>query len=206
MSDLVTGSAAAAVRFDEAHRRRPDPWSVTTRWYEIRKRAVTLAALPDERYGRALELGCSIGVLAAELAGRCDELLAVDLSAEAVARAEVRLAALGNVTVRQHDVATGLPEGPFELVVVSEMAYYLDPAVLERTVADVGRALAPGGTVLACHWLVDEPDFAQRAVAVHAALDAGLGRSRIVHHEEADFVLDAWSDDPRSVAERTGLR
>ena len=206
MSDLRTGSAAAVLRFDEAHRRRSDPWSVTTRWYEIRKRAVTLAALPDERYRRALELGCSIGVLAAELAGRCDELLAVDLSGEAVARAEARLADVGSVTVRRHDVADGVPEGPFDLVVVSEMAYYLDPAVLEAAVCGIADALAPGGTVLACHWLVDEPDFAQRAVAVHAALDAGLGRARVVHHEEADFVLDVWSDDPRSVAERTGLR
>ncbi|RIJ44083.1 SAM-dependent methyltransferase, partial [Clavibacter lycopersici] len=90
----VTDAAAeptAAERFDAAYARAEDPWRVTTRWYERRKRLATLAALPDERYGRALEIGCSIGVTTAGLAERVDELLAVDVAPTAVERARARL-------------------------------------------------------------------------------------------------------------------
>ena len=50
--------------FDEAPVRllfeaSDDPWSFKSRWYEARKRALTLAALPKLRYGRAYEPGCA---------------------------------------------------------------------------------------------------------------------------------------------------
>jgi hypothetical protein len=44
-----------------------DPWD-TGSWYERRKRALMLAALPQERYGTALEPGCGTGELTVELA------------------------------------------------------------------------------------------------------------------------------------------
>ena len=50
----------------------PDPWGFETSEYERRKYDLTLAALPRRRYARALEPGCSIGVLTADLARRCD--------------------------------------------------------------------------------------------------------------------------------------
>ena len=68
---------------DRVHRDRDDPWDVDG-WYERRKRAITLASLPREHYGRALEVGCSVGALAVDLAGRCDALVAVDSSAAAL--------------------------------------------------------------------------------------------------------------------------
>ena len=61
-----------------------DPWGFRTRWYEERKRAVTLAALDRPRYRRGFEPGCSVGVLTAGLAERCDALLASDVDPTAV--------------------------------------------------------------------------------------------------------------------------
>ena len=63
-----TTPAADPARFDDTHARRDDPWGVTTRWYERRKRSLVLGSLPDERYGAVLEIGCSIGVVTSELA------------------------------------------------------------------------------------------------------------------------------------------
>jgi len=201
--------AADPARFDDTHARRDDPWGVTTRWYERRKRSLVLGSLPDERYGAVLEIGCSIGVVTSELADRADRVLALDVSPVAVERARARLADRRHVRVEQADASDGLPEGRWDLVVIGEVGYYLEPEALTALLSSVASALAPGGSIVACHWRHDEGDFAQSGDAVHAALAAEAHRSgltRVVQHVEADFLLDVVSRDGRSVAERTGLR
>ena len=49
--------------FDRLYRGGTDPYGLRTRWYEMRKRAIVLAALPRARYARAFEPACGIGVL-----------------------------------------------------------------------------------------------------------------------------------------------
>ncbi len=63
--------------FDDLYAHDPDPWQFETSAYEAAKYDATLDALPIERFASALEVGCSIGVLTARLAPRCDELLAI---------------------------------------------------------------------------------------------------------------------------------
>ena len=191
--------------FDAMYAVSDDPWGFTDRWYEARKRAVTLAALPAERYGSVLEIGCSIGVLTEQLAGRSDALHAVDLSAAAVASARERLAGAPHVRIDQADVAAGLPEGRFDLVVLSEVGYYFSADALAELIGRVRSSLADGGTVLACHWRHPVDDYVQGGDGVHSAIAEHLGLRRLVRHEEDDFVLEVFSDDNRSVAERTGL-
>ena len=191
--------------FDAMYARSADPWGFTDRWYEARKRAVTLAALPEERYGSVLEIGCSIGVLTEQLAARSDALLAVDVSEAAVASARERLAGDPHVRIEQADAAGGLPEGRYDLVVLSEVGYYFEPDALVALIGRVRAALADGGTVLACHWRHPVHDYVQGGDGVHAALAEHLGLHRLVRHEERDFVLEVFSDDERSVAARTGL-
>jgi len=200
-----------APSFDATHARRDDPWGVTTRWYERRKRALVLASLPDERLGRVLEIGCSIGVVTEQLALRADSVLAVDVSSVAVERARERLAAQPHVRVEVADVSAGLPQRDHELdlVVLGEVGYYLSPEALGALLVDVDRVLAPGGSLVACHWRHGADDFAQGGHEVHEALAAWArdsGLTRVVGHVEEDFLLDVFSRDPRSVASRTGLR
>ncbi|MDX1541958.1 MAG: SAM-dependent methyltransferase, partial [Geminicoccaceae bacterium] len=66
--------------FDEKYAADPDPWAFATSAYEAAKYQATLDALPRARYGSALELGCSIGVLTERLAARCTSLLALDVA------------------------------------------------------------------------------------------------------------------------------
>ena len=202
----TAASPSAAERFDAAYARDEDPWRVTTRWYERRKRLATLAALPDERYGRALEIGCSIGVTSAGLAERVDELLAVDVAPTAVERARARLADAPHVRVEVRDVGADWPAGAFDLVVMSEVGYYLDDAALDRVLAALPGALGATGTLVACHWRHPEGDFRRSGDEVHARLAGVPGLTRILRHEEDDFLLEVLSADPRSVAARTGLR
>jgi protein-L-isoaspartate O-methyltransferase len=69
-----------------------DPWGFGTRWYEQRKYALTVAALPDRRYHRAFEPGCSVGVLTSVLATRCEGILATDVVEAVLQTARRRLA------------------------------------------------------------------------------------------------------------------
>lgn len=199
-------TSTAAARFDAAYARDEDPWRVQTRWYERRKRLATLAALPDERFGRALEIGCSIGVTTAGLAERVDDLLAVDVAPTAVERARARLADAPHVRLEVRDVGADWPEGAFDLVVMSEVGYYLDDAAFDRVVAALPGALGATGTLVACHWRHPEGDFRRSGDEVHARLAAVPGLHVLTRHEEDDFLLEVLSADPRSVATRTGLR
>jgi len=137
---------------DDLHRSEPDPWGVDERWYEQRKRDLTLAMLPRSSFVRGLEVGCSTGALARALAGRCEDLLAVDSSPAAVERARDRLSDLEHVRVELQQVPHEWPPGDLDLVVVSEMAYFLSPRELRGLVDRVRQSLTPDGVVVLCHW------------------------------------------------------
>ncbi|WP_186813413.1 PIG-L family deacetylase [Cellulomonas xylanilytica] len=191
--------------FDATYGRHDDPWGYTDRWYEERKRALTLAALPDPRYGHVLEIGCGIGVLTAELAQRADRLLAVDVSVAAVERARTRVSALPQVRVEVADVADAVPVGSFDLVVLSEVGYYLDRATLSRVLGDLRARLAPGGTLLACHWRHPVEAYPLSGDDVHRVLRRTTDLTLLAEHREKDLLLEVYGDDARSVAQRTGL-
>lgn len=158
---------------DELHRAQADPWGVDGRWYERRKRDLTLAMLPRRTFARALEVGCSTGALAERLAERCDELLAVDSSPAAVAAAQVRLAGLDHVRVELMEVPREWTSGQLDLVVVSEMAYFLSPAELHGLVHRVRDSLAPDGVVVLCHWRHRIDGWVPDAAAVRDAFTGG---------------------------------
>jgi LmbE family N-acetylglucosaminyl deacetylase/SAM-dependent methyltransferase len=205
--DSVEPSGAPLSRgyFEKLYERRDDPWSFETRWYEKRKRAVTMAALPEDKFGTALELGCSIGLLTEALADRCGELLAVDISAAAVKRARKRLEGKAGVTIKRRDVASEFPRGRYDLVVLSEVGYYLDEHSLDDLIDHITSGLVAGGTLIACHWRHAVEDYPLSGDTVHAAIRSRSGLASIVQHVEADFILEIFSADSRSVAERTGL-
>jgi trans-aconitate methyltransferase len=183
-----------------------DPWGFRSRWYEQRKRDVTLAALTRPRYRRAFEPGCSIGVLTAALADRCDEVVAADVDPRAVATARGFLAPRGNVRVDRLSLPQEWPDGVFDLVVISEVAYYLGPPELERLLDCAVGSLSPRGTLLACHWRHPVPDYPATGDEVHHRLLARPDLYQAVCHLEEDFRLDLLTLGPApSPARRDGL-
>jgi LmbE family N-acetylglucosaminyl deacetylase len=199
---FVTSDSLRAGYFEAIHERKADPWGFESRWYEQRKRDITIASLPDERYATALEIGCSIGVLTDQLAGRVDDLRAVDVSAAAVERARARLG--DRARIERADVLVAFPEGSFDLIVLSEVGYYFGRDGLAHVLDSVEAGLAPDGVLLACHWRHPVEDYPLTGDEVHEVLrDREL--TLTVEHFERDFVLGVFRRDPRSVAERTGL-
>jgi 2-polyprenyl-3-methyl-5-hydroxy-6-metoxy-1,4-benzoquinol methylase len=193
--------------FEDVYGASDDPWHFETSAYEAAKYARTLAALPRDHYGRGLEVGCSIGVLTERLAGRVDHLLSVDVNDKALGRARARLSAgpVGaHVTFARHRLPDDLAQlgGPFDLVVLSEVLYYLSPDDLERALDGLLERLTPGGTVLLVHWTPQVHDYPQTGDAVHAAVLRRVGAGlRHVHAERHGDDREGYRLD---VLERTG--
>ena len=205
MSAAPLDLSAGVDRFDAMFAASDDPWQFRSRWYEQRKRALTLAMLPSLRYRRAFEPGCANGELSAALAERCDELIVWDLSERAAALARQRVGAYPHVSVARGAVPDDWPSGRFDLVVVSEMAYYLPLAAQQALARRVADSLEPGGALLACHWRRPLEDGSTQGEPLHAILQGASGLVSLAHYGDADMVLDVWSNDPHSVAEREGL-
>jgi SAM-dependent methyltransferase len=199
-------SAALQDYFEDLYTRSPDPYGTHDRWYEQRKRDLVLASLPRARFAHCYEPGCGAGALTLRLAERCDAVLAADFCEQALQSARARTQALPQVRLARHQLPQDWPvDERFDLIVLSELSYFLPLAAIEQVARDCMASLAPDGVVLACDWL---PAFAERACpteAAHAALSA-TGLHTLLTHAEADFRLQVWARDARSVAQREGIR
>lgn len=192
--------------FEQLFEGSDDPWAFKQRWYEQRKRALTLAALPRRSYAAIFEPGCANGELSAALATRCERFLCCDTSSTAAGLARQRLKEFEHVQVIEARLPAEWPEGTFDLIVFSELGYYLDPLDLDQWIDRALASLAPDGQLLACHWRQPIEGCPQTADQVHQRLQKRLRMPRLFAHREEDFLLDLWSRDPMSVAEKEGLR
>jgi SAM-dependent methyltransferase len=184
--------------FDTLYERDADPWRFRTSAYERAKYDATLAALPRPRYRRALEVGCSIGVLSGDLSEPCDALLAVDAAEKALAAARAACADKPNVRfARLRAPDEWPPEGEtFDLILLSEMVYYLDRTDVSRLADRVGASLAPGGDCLLVHWTGDT-DYPLSGDAASAAFIAAASPFAVVHQAGADRALPPRPAPPR---------
>ena len=130
-----------------------DPWRFATSAYERDKYAATLAALPRPHYASGLDVGCSIGVFTHQLCPRCDTLVGLDVVPSVLDAARARCADCPNARFQLAAVPGAWPEGRFDLIVISEVAYYLDRPDLARLVARVEGALLPDADIVLVHWL-----------------------------------------------------
>jgi SAM-dependent methyltransferase len=191
MNERSTVSQSA---FEAKYRQSGDPWNFAGSRYERDRYEITLRSLLRTHYRRAFEPACSIGELTAALAGRCDEVQAIDIAPSAVARAQKRCANLPGVTISCADLATGCPEGRFDLIVFSELGYYFTEDQLTRIGRSLGASLEVGGELIAVHWLGSSEDHLLHGNQVHVILDQALMRSCawIKGARYPGFRLDTW--------------
>ena len=194
--------------FDEFYENGDDPWGFESRWYEVRKRALTIAVLPRPIFSSALEIGCSIGVLTADLAGRCARLVATDIAEQPLSVARRRLIDEAHVELIQADIPSEWLWGAdvFDLIVLSEVGYYWNALDLAHTLELMDHALTADGVIVACHWRHPVDGYPLRGDDVHAALRAHPSFTVLSSICEEDFLLDVFVRPPaRSVARETGL-
>ncbi|MEO7268476.1 MAG: class I SAM-dependent methyltransferase, partial [Knoellia sp.] len=178
--------------FDAMFADGEDPWSSES-WYERRKRALALATLGRERYERVLDIGCSTGALTAALGERADAVVGIDVSSRALAVAG-RHGRRGISWVQGvAPEVLGDVEGTFDLVVLSEVGYFLKPFDLWLTLAAALERLEPGGELLVVHWRHPTKNIPSDGPAVHGQVRAVCGRWATSSHTEADFLVDSYA-------------
>ncbi len=193
---MTQPAASPLVHFEALYAASDDPWQVRASWYERRKRELLLASLDRDRYGKVFEPGCGNGEMSASLARRCDALLACDGAASAVAAAVKRVGQVAGCEIRieQRSLPAGWPRGEnFDLIVISELAYYFDAADVNTMAEAVQSTLTDGGLVILCD---SRHHFADRVTStedVHAAFDKLPQLRRRLRHLEDDFLLEAWT-------------
>ncbi len=180
--------------FEDQYRSDPDPWGFDSRWYEQRKYDLTLAALPDARYRRALEPGCANGALTERLASRCDQLVACELIDHVAASARRRLCDWSNVHVETAAFPDWQPDGTGDLVVWSEVAYYLTPEGFEQAVDQLDCWLEPGGVLVAVHY-TGNTNYPLGGNETHERIDDIDFLSHHSHLIDPMFRLDVWRRD-----------
>jgi SAM-dependent methyltransferase len=169
-----------------------DPWDQTDRWSDLRKFDLTVAILPEPRYGRAFEPGCGTGLLTERLAPRCDALVAADRHPHAVSVAGRRCAELANVEFGVARLPGEWPSGTFDLIVLSEVLYYLGDDDLDDAVARTAASLVPGGDLVAAHFRFPLIEHARRGDEIHERLGAQSAWRRVARYIEDRFVLEAF--------------
>lgn len=189
--------------FDSMYEASADPWQLQDRWYEQRKFAITMALLPQPRYRHAFEPGCSVGVLTEQLAGRCDHVTATDVATAALEAARARLPSDG-VTLLRRSLDEPWPATDFDLIVLSEVGYYLQAAALREMLDREVPRLTNPATIVAAHWRHSVADYPMTGDQTNGVIAATPGLHRIGGYRDMDVAIEIFDTaTSESVATRT---
>lgn len=183
--------------FDAKFAGNDDPWRTFDDADEALKRGAILHGMGPGPWGRVLEIAAGNGSNSAAIAPRALRLDATEATASGTALvAKAIRTRAGRARAIRLAVPARFPRERYDIVVVAEVLYYLDPRAMRRTARDVARALGPGGTLVLAHHRIDFPDFAQHAAAIHRRFLKASGRHwgvRIVRRTAHWVVLSCRS-------------
>ncbi len=177
--------------FESMYRNRPDPWGFDTSSYERRKFDLTLAVLTRPRYRSAFEPGCSNGALTIRLAERADRLTSCDIVESVVDRARERVRHLDHVRVLSASFPEFWPDDESDLVVWSEIAYYLAESSLASALRRLDEKLSSDGELVVVNYTGDT-NYPRTADDVDAQIESHGFLTRHTSLRDRSFRLDVW--------------
>lgn len=141
--------------FERLFQDNPDPWDFESSPYERQKLSRVLECLPAAPISFAVELGCAIGVSTLALAQHCGRILAIDASENALAIAGRRCERQAHVSFLKAFLPSDYPAAEAsgcDLVLISELLYFLTPQDIRSLAAVVMESLQSNGHILIVNW------------------------------------------------------
>ncbi|RNL55751.1 bifunctional PIG-L family deacetylase/class I SAM-dependent methyltransferase [Pedobacter jejuensis] len=177
--------------FDTLYSGNDDPWNFEKSEYEQKKYQNSIAAIPNKTYNNALEIGCSIGVFTTMLSQFCNNLLAMDISSTALAMAKKRLVDNIKVEFRLGAIPNDFPDKMFDLIVMSEVGYYLVKEDLLSTRTKIYNQLNDNGILLLVHWTHFVVDYPISGDDVHECFKE-LPLKHLSNFRNEDYRIDVF--------------
>jgi SAM-dependent methyltransferase len=199
------GNCAA---FEAAYTESADPWASASPRYRYQKLKFDrlIALLPEQRFADALDLGCGLGLLSQKLAKRAERVLGIDIATAAIKQARQRGAAFSNLEFEAGDIMN-LPlslDGKFDLVVVTDVLYYLSPldeVVLKSVARRIADLLSLGGTcLLADHFFFSADPVSRVSRKIHRAFSDCPRFAVLSEHRRAFFLATLLSNRSQLVS------
>ncbi len=122
----------------------------------------------------------------------CGELLGIDVSERALYRARARLRGVAGVTLARATFPEQMPSGRWDLIVCSEVLYYLDPPAFVLALERLRAGLADGATVLAVHWRGATETYPLRGDEVHDRLAEQFAAWHVLDDRRPKYRLDLF--------------
>ncbi|MEH6487944.1 class I SAM-dependent methyltransferase [Hyphomonas oceanitis] len=154
--------------FERRFQSDPDPWQTFSSVYELKKRQYLGHAIGNRTYGRCLEVAAGNGSNTCLIAGKALRLVATEGTPTGVRLMESLTGHLENTSVRQQDLAEPMPCRRYDLIVVSEVLYYLTAPVLRNVARGIDRTLVPNGRLILAHHHERFPDAVHSGQDIHA--------------------------------------
>jgi len=107
--------------------RKGDIWDIETSEFARQVHDRVMALLEGRRYGHVLEIACGGGMFTRRLSTLADSIVALDIAPAAIERARAQGPAAGRIDFRVANIMRFNPraEGPWDLIVMNEMIYFL---------------------------------------------------------------------------------
>jgi 2-polyprenyl-3-methyl-5-hydroxy-6-metoxy-1,4-benzoquinol methylase len=153
---------------DQLYRSKCDPWGATLRRfrYQRQKYETLISMLPRRQYDNVLDVGCGLGEFARQLTPYAGQILAIDISSEAIAQARRMSKGLAKVRYAQADIYDFGAHGRcFDLIVLADVLYYMTPLtdrMLKVLAEKIAGLLAPDGLLLLANHYFFKIDQASR--------------------------------------------
>ena len=148
----VSKASLGPAHFQRLYTANPDPWQLRTSEYERAKYRRSIASLGSRHFRSGFEAGCSVGALTRLLAKRCDALLAVDILEAPLVSARRACADRPWVRFERMRLPRVWPDERFDLIVLSEVLYFLSRRDIVAVANRVRATLEPNGLVLMVNW------------------------------------------------------
>lgn len=157
------------ISFDDQYAITRSPFSLESADYERDKLEKMISFIPEHPIDRAIDYGCGIGDATIALSERAERLISVDSSRLALRMLSARLRArsLHNISLRRASLSEPWPIAPSEraeLIVASEVLYYLEPDELSLMIESFIRCLNRNAILITCHYRLH---FHDRLVSNH---------------------------------------